>query len=445
MHRPDPARSASSPARRARRWAVAGLALTAIAGCGGSGSDDCATGGADGTLMVNITGHDPGAVSVEGAAGTLTASTTVTLPAGPHAVTADRVTSPQTGITSRVFEATVDRPTACVRAEATTVVNVSYALVPTSGKLWVGVGNAPDDSTMLGFEPASVTATRTTSADIAANTGGSDGFTFDRAGNIWVLGGTTADAPLARYRAASFATDGDKLPDVVIDSPSFGTSIPGPKVVAFDAAGNLWVSVVADGKVVKLTAAQIAANGNPIAAVERTGIASPQGLAFDSAGNLWVAAQDDEAVIRIDAGNLTSSGSGADLTITAQTPAPVVGTLRPVSLAFDGSGNLWVNYDGTIARITVAEQAGTGAKTITPAIQIGTDVLTLPVGIAFDQDGGLWLAHESGKFARLSSTQLTASGSVTPSIVVTSPDVGYASWFAIYPAPASTPLYHKVP
>jgi streptogramin lyase len=120
-------------------------------------------------------------------------------------------------------------------------------------------------------------------------------------------------------------------------------------------------------------------------------------------------------------------------------------TLRPVGLAFDAAGNLWVNYDGTIASITPAQQAGTGTHTITPAIQITTDVLTLPVGIAFDQDGGLWFAHEAGKFARLDAAQLTASGSVAPAIVITSPDVGSATWFAMYPAPPGTPLYHKMP
>ena len=98
-----------------------------------------------------------------------------------------------------------------------------------------------------------------------------------------------------------------------------------------------------------------------------------------------------------------------------------------------------------LARIPAADQAGTGAKTITPAVQITTDVLTLPVGIAFDQDGGLWLAYAVGAFARLGPTQLAASGSVAPSIIITSPDVGYAAWFAMYPAPPFTPLYHKVP
>jgi sugar lactone lactonase YvrE len=167
-------------------------------------------------------------------------------------------------------------------------------------------------------------------------------------------------------------------------------------------------------------------------------------LAFDNSGNLWVAAHDDNAVVRIDAARLTASGVGADLTITAMSPAPVILTLTPISLAFDGAGDLWVNYDGTLANIRVADQTGTGTKTITPATQIMTDVSTLPVGIAFDQEGGLWLAHAAGQFARFSVTQLAAAA-LPPEIVITSPDVGYASWFAIYPAPPSTPLYHKVP
>jgi sugar lactone lactonase YvrE len=358
--------------------------------------------------------------------GVLEGDAVVTLPAGPHAITAARVTSPQTGITSQVFEGTVDRPQACVRAGATTVATVTYKLVPTSGKLWVGIGNAPDDSTMLGFTPASLAATRTSSADVAANTGGSDGFTFDRAGNIWVLGGTTADPPLARYPAGVFASDG-------------------VKVVAFDPAGNLWVSVVAEDKVVMFTAAQVAAGGAPTATVERRGLTSPQGLAFDSAGNLWVVAHDEDKVVRIDKDHLVMSGDTEDLAIMAEKPPPVTVGLTPISLAFDAAGTLWVNYDGIIAAIPIADQAGTGTKTITPAIQITTDPSTLPVGIAFDQDGGLWIAYAVGQFARFDSTQLGASGAAAPSTIISSPDVGYASWFAVYPAPAFTPLYHKVP
>jgi hypothetical protein len=114
-------------------------------------------------------------------------------------------------------------------------------------------------------------------------------------------------------------------------------------------------------------------------------------------------------------------------------------------MAFDAAGNLWVNYDGIIARLTPADLAGTGTKTITPAVQIALDVRSLPLGVAFDEFGGLWFADRVGHFACLSASQLTSSGSKTPDIVIDSPELGYAGWFALYPAPAFTPLAHALP
>lgn len=447
----DQDRHVSNLARLARVGIAAALFAPLGAGCGGSGggSDSCAAGSGNGMLTINISGHDPGAVSVSGLSAPVTASSTVPLPAGPHTVTAARVTTANTGLTSDAYEGTVDNPMPCVKAGATTVVNVTYALIPTSGVLWLGVSNAPAGATMLGYLPASVAASGTVPADAVTNTGGSDGFTFDKAGNMWVLGGTTADPPLARYPASMFASDAfDKLPDVTIDSPSFGSAIPGPKVVAFDPLGNLWVSVVASDKVIRFTPAQIAASGSPTATVEWTGLTSPQGLAFDSTGNLWVAAYDDNTVVRIDAAHLGTSGAGGDLAISAEyTASGVTSTLRfPLSLAFDATGNLWVNYYGTLAKIPVAEQTGTGTKMITPPVVITTDPLTLPEGIAFDQDGGMWVAGALNSFGRFDATQLATSGLlVAPSTIIMSSDVGSAAWFAMYPAPASLPLYHKVP
>ena len=440
----------SNLARFARVGIAAALLAPLGTGCGGSGgSDSCVAGSGSGMLTINISGHDPGSVAISGVSAPVTATSTVSAPVGPHTVTAARVTTANAGITSDAYEGTVDNSNPCVRAGATTVVNVTYKLIPTSGVLWLGVSNAPEGATMLGYLPASVAASGTVLADAVTNTGGSDGFTFDKAGNMWVLGGTTADPPLARYPASEFESDAlDKVPDIIIDSPSFGSAIPGPKVVAFDPAGNLWVSVVASDKVIRFTSAQIAASGSPTAAVEWTGLPSPQGLAFDASGNLWVAAHDDNTVVRIDAAHLGASGVGADLGITVQAPAVSSATpIRfPVSLAFDAVGNLWVNYDGTLAKIPAADQAGIGSKMITSPVVITTDPLTLPVGIAFDQDGGLWLADAVNNFGRFDATQLTTSGLlVRPSRIITSSDVGSAAWFAMYPAPASLPLYHTVP
>jgi hypothetical protein len=72
-------------------------------------------------------------------------------------------------------------------------------------------------------------------------------------------------------------------------------------------------------------------------------------------------------------------------------------------------------------------------------------VTSLPLGLAFDEFGGLWFADIAGQFACFGASQLTGSGSVTPEIIIDSADLGYAAWFAIYPAPAFTPLAHALP
>lgn len=436
---------------------LASMAVSALilaAGCGGGGGRTTGTGGmggggscpassATGTLSIRFSGtpSGTGVVTLPPAVNEITADSVVTLPAGPQDVWAYNVAA--TGTPFRdAYEPTAPTATACVRAGQQTIVNVSYRIVQTSGMLWLGASNNATTSTLFGYAPTAVAATGSAPATVAANTHGSGGFTFDPWGNLWIIGGTTADDQIARYPASQFATGGAKTPDIVINGVS--SSIPGPRVLAFDIFGNLWVSVVADDKVVKFTVDDLS-EANPTASVELSGINSPAGLAFDFAGNLWVAANGSSTIMRIDANQLAASGSGADLTITAMTPSPVIGTLGyPLGIAFDVD-DLWVNYDGILARLTPADLSGVGTKTVTPSIQIGLDVLALPEGIAFDETGGLWMAYSGGKFARLGASQLTASGNVAPQIVVTSSDIGSAAWFAIYPAPTFTPLAHALP
>jgi sugar lactone lactonase YvrE len=416
---------------------------TGTGGAGGGGA--CPASSATGTLSIRISGTPSatGAVKLGGGMA-VTTSSDLTLPAGPETVTAYLVGAGGP-VVRDAYLPTVDVATPCVRAGQATTVNVTYTVIASSGLLWLGASNTPS-GTLLGYDPRTIATTGSASAAIAANTSGSDGFTFDPFGNVWVTGATTADPPVARYPAAAFANDGNKTPDITIDSPSFGNGIPGAKVLAFDDAGYLWVSVVAADKVVGFAPAQLAASGTPTATVEESGINAPAGIAFDAAGNMWVAANGASTIVRIDAAHLTTSGTGADLTITAMTGPPSINQLtRPFGIAFDGGGNLWVNYDGIIAQLTPADLAGTGTKTITPGVQIELDVQSLPTGIAFDERGGLWLADQVGNFACLGPTQLAASGTVTPSIVISSPDLGSAGWFALYPAPAYTPLAHALP
>ena len=52
---------------------------------------------------------------------------------------------------------------------------------------------------------------------------------------------------------------------------------------------------------------------------------------------------------------------------------------------------------------------GTGALTMTPPVQLETDVAALPEGIAFDEQGGLWFAYKSGQFARFAASHGNAA------------------------------------
>ena len=420
----------------------------ATGGSGATGGGACPTTGT-GTLAIEISGTPSGhGMVVVGpvATGTeVTTSSDVSVAAGPQTVTAFISTEPGT-LVRTAYTPTVDQPNPCVRAGETTTVHVMYSIIDTSGVVWTGLQNGPTTASLLGFDPATVTTTSSALAVVVADTHGADGFTFDMYGDLWVTGGTTADPPVARYPAAMLAVDGVKTPNFTLDSPAFGGAIPGAKVLTFDRDGALWVSLVAAGKVVKFNASQLVTGGSTTPSVEQSGLMAPMGVAFDAAGNMWVASNDSDTVVRINAAHLTTSGSGADLAITAMTSGVVNSVLRfPIGIAFDATGNLWVNYDGTIAELPASVLSGSGTLTVTPPVQLVTDVGALPEGIAFDEQGGLWFSYTAGKFARFAASQLVGQGPATPSTIITSADIGTggdAGWFAFYPAPANLPLGH---
>lgn len=444
-------------ARRGGGWAlVALLGFGCGEGGGGAGDGGAPDGGAaacvgmgTGMLAFVVTGLPAGvaaSISVGGGSGgprAVTASETMSVAAGSYTVVAERVAGAPDPIARAAYQPTVTGATggACVRMGETTTVSVTYAIIASSNKLWLSNGNAM--AAMLAYPPDALASSGMPAATVAAKTRSSAGFTFDAAGNLWALGSTTADPPIARYPAATLGATGDKTPDITIASPAFGGGSPGPKVLAFDRNGSLWSTVVWADKVVSFAPNQITTSGAPAATVEIGGLDGPGGLAFDATGNLWVTAA--QKVMRIDAARLTASGTGADLAIELQRPPPATGQLTAGDgLAFDASGNLWVQA-GLLLRLTPADLAGTGSKTVTPAVQIAMSVTGLPGGLAFDEGGGLWVAASAGKFIRYAPADLASAGMPTPAVVITSADVGYADFFGIYPAPALLPLFHRLP
>jgi sugar lactone lactonase YvrE len=407
-------------------------------------------------LVVNISGLPVGVnakVSVTGPSSTqtLTASQTFTATAaGTYTVTADKVAQSDPLIRT-AYSASVSGSPACVRNGQATTISVAYTPIPSSNKLWMDNGSPPSGSSpLLGFAASLLGSTATQSPSVSAGTVNLRDLTFDPDGNLWGLGGTTADPTLVRYPASILGASGSKTRDRSINVAGI-TCLPGASRLAFDASGNLWVSVPCANKVVRVSAAQLGASGTVTPAVEITGLNASEGLAFDASGNLWIANRGAKRVVRFNAGRLSASTSGPDLTIESKTPGPVVSTLDTNLLAFDASGNLWVVAFGAnlIYRLTPTDQSGSGSKTLTPAIQVSIPVGALLEGLAFDEGGGLWISYSAGKFARLSPTQLATSSTpgspTTPERIISSASIGSAGGLALYPAPAGLPLYHRLP
>lgn len=151
---------------------------------------------------------------------------------------------------------------------------------------------------------------------------------------------------------------------------NFVTGLHGPATMAFDAAGNLFVSEFYGGDIAKVTP-----GGN--VSIFASGFFQPGGLTFDSSGNLYAASGD---------GSVSKITPGGAVSIFAS------GFSQPEGLAFDGSGNLYVGNNGnaTISKVTPGGAISTFA----------TGFSGRPQYIAFDGSGNLWVPeYDNGRLS----------------------------------------------
>jgi len=428
----------------------------AAAGCGGgsSGNGACATSGT-GTLVVNVTGLPftlSAAVTVKGPASTEAVVMTKTftgVAAGDYTVTAARVIQPDPIVRTVWAPAVSAAGPVCVGGAAMQTVTVKYTPIPTSNAIWIANSNPPNGNNTQGYPSGLVAASGTVSASVGVKSGAGRKQAFDRDGNLWALGGTTADPTVLMLTADSLGAPGTKTPARGITVPSI-VCIPAVADLAFDGSGNLWVSSACGAKVYELSAAQVAAGGtNVTPALTITTPAGAEGLAFDKNGNLWVSTVDAQ-LLRFDAGSLASTAAAPALTLTAKTSA-TGGALTPGWLAFDAAGNLWTaDFGGNIVFPFAASDLGaTGTKGVVPTVQITVGVGALIEGMAFDEGGGLWITLDAGVFGRLAPAQLTVSSGAgaptTPERVIPASGLGSGEDIALFPAPAALPLYSALP
>ena len=242
---------------------------------------------------------------------------------------------------------------------------------------------------------------------------------FDASGDLWMI--NQGSSSITEYTKSQVAQGGSPRPATTLLSN--GTNLDGPSGLAFDGAGDLWVSNYGNDTVVEFKPAQLAAGGAPrpatVVSSDATGsLADPSALLFIGT-SLWVGndQQSASSIVEYTANQLSTGGKPDPVTTVTDT-----GHIDdPTSLAVDTAGNLWVSSrtgsSGEVGAFTPAQRLLGGA--IDPSVVLSSSAFSAPAGLSFDRSGNLWMSNEDGDTViDFTRTQLATSGSPQPTVVL---------------------------
>jgi len=148
--------------------------------------------------------------------------------------------------------------------------------------------------------------------------------------------------------------------------------LSGPKGIAVDAAGDIFIADTGDSRVV-----EVPGNGGGVQTVG-TGLNSPRGLAVDGAGDLFIADSGLDEVVEVPAG----CTSGACQSVVYN-PAPHP---SPIGVAVDGMGDLFI-ADNPLGVIEIPA----GCTSSSCRITVGSG-WSQPAGLTVDAAGDIFVA-----------------------------------------------------
>lgn len=250
------------------------------------------------------------------------------------------------------------------------------------------------------------------------------GVAMDRSGNLYVADAfnctirrVTATGVVTTFAGAA-GTAGST------DAAGAAARFRYPAAVATDSGGNVFVADMQNDVIRKITpstavttlAGTAALAGSADGSAADAQFAQPQGIVADGVGNLYVADTANNVIRRISAAGEVSTIAG-----TAGSAGSTDGTgsaarfSRPTGVAVDGAGNLYVaDFDNnTIRRITASGEVSTlaGSPTTIGSLD-GTGAgasFSGPISIAIDGSGNLYVADCYNQTIR----KVTPTGTVT--------------------------------
>ncbi len=240
------------------------------------------------------------------------------------------------------------------------------------------------------------------------------GIAFDAAGNAYIaqedenrirkVSSSGVITTIAGNGTYGFNGDGGPASSAVLASP---------RGVAIDALGNVYFSDALNNRVRKIAIngvittvagngqANSAGDGGPAA---NAGVQQPYGLAFDAAGNLYISEYAGHRIRKVTPSGiiLTVAGTGVASFSGDGGPAIAAGVNSPTSVAVDSLGNLYFSdtFNDRIRRIvpsgTITTVAGGGSLfPSAEGVPAADSRILLPYGIAADADGNIYIADNN--------------------------------------------------
>ena len=218
--------------------------------------------------------------------------------------------------------------------------------------------------------------------------------------------------------------------------PATNAQLNNPSALAFDSAGNLYITDNGNHRIRKVTAIGgviTSTNGCVITTFAGTGsasfsgdtgaatsaqLSSPYTAVFDSAGNMYISDSGNQRIRKITGGTITTVvGNNGTGSFSGDGSAATNATLNnPTGLALDSAGNLYITDTGNrrVRKVTAIGGAitSTNGCNITTVVGNGTlsysgdggpatnATMNYPVALALDSAGNLYIGDQNNHRVR---------------------------------------------
>jgi streptogramin lyase len=288
------------------------------------------------------------------------------------------------------------------------------AFAPTSGSKGAsinitGTGFNPSltgNIVTINGKPATVAKATATGLTVIVPAGAGDGkITVQTGGQT----ATSAKDLTYLYTVSTFAGDG--LPGFA-EGTGVAAQFQFPFAVALDGAGSIFVADAMNHRIRKITpSAEVTTlagagyRGFINGPGNQAGFGFPTGIAVDPLGNIYVGDDDFNMVRKVTVAGVVSTVAGDLDSGSADGVGQAARFYRPVGVATDTAGNVFVAdyFNNAIRRVTPAGEVTTLAGNGTPGYKDGPGAAAqfyAPIGVAVDRSGYVYVADEGNNMIR---------------------------------------------